>query len=424
MLNTTRFLALACALLGAGLALHPAPGVAGEFTFNERVNEEMAKKLAIPVYFAVPNSARLRLSRSIDTADRLIDFRHPDAIRSGSRVGLRLIAGKREGFARRLARSGLVQTGDLLLTFRPEWGGVGAYPNLQMGISHTGVAYVKDGTVHNIDNPLDEEFIGAGKLTELNSEFYQSINLIHIVRPRGLTDWQRANLVVWATRLNAAAKEAFPSRIGFNQDYNDPKYRPGKPLTFVRHVGRIALGQSAPEKVDMFCSELAWSLLALRNCDPDENLNAFGGSGMPTCVTPIMRPMRATGDYMTRKAPNAYTGLADGPLLVISSLRLSPERRDRMLQSVFVADPEGMSKMSEGHREIAQAMQEKFATLETYYRSAASGAWLGLKAKMIGGAISRAIPENYSPASFLINTLLPPDNAYRTMDYVATILIE
>ena len=116
MLNTTRFLALACALLGAGLALHPAPGVAGEFTFNERVNEEMAKKLAIPVYFAVPNSARLRLSRSIDTADRLIDFRHPDAIRSGSRVGLRLIAGKREGFARRLARSGLVQTGDLLLT--------------------------------------------------------------------------------------------------------------------------------------------------------------------------------------------------------------------------------------------------------------------------------------------------------------------
>jgi hypothetical protein len=80
--------------------------------------------------------------------------------------------------------------------------------------------------------------------------------------------------------------------------------------------------------------------------------------------------------------------------------------------------------MSEGHREIAQAMQEKFATLETYYRSAASGAWLGLKAKMIGGAISRAIPENYSPASFLINTLLPPDNAYRTMDYVATIVME
>ena len=47
-----------------------------------------------------------------------------------------------------------------------------------------------------------------------------------------------------------------------------------------------------------------------------------------------------------------------------------------------------------------------------------------IEAKMIGGAISRAIPENYSPASFLINTLLPRDNAYRTMDYVATILIE
>jgi hypothetical protein len=32
--------------------------------------------------------------------------------------------------------------------------------------------------------------------------------------------------------------------------------------------------------------------------------------------------------------------------------------------------------------------------------------------------------ENYAPASFLINTLLPKDNANRTMDYVATILLE
>ncbi len=53
-----------------------------------------------------------------------------------------------------------------------------------------------------------------------------------------------------------------------------------------------------------------------------------------------------------------------------------------------------------------------------------SGAWLGLKARLVGAAISQAIPENYSPASFLINTLLPRDNPTRTMDYVATIVIE
>ena len=34
------------------------------------------------------------------------------------------------------------------------------------------------------------------------------------------------------------------------------------------------------------------------------------------------------------------------------------------------------------------------------------------------------IPENYSPTSFLINTLLPANNVNRTMDYVATIVIE
>jgi hypothetical protein len=39
-------------------------------------------------------------------------------------------------------------------------------------------------------------------------------------------------------------------------------------------------------------------------------------------------------------------------------------------------------------------------------------------------AISRSIPENYSPTSFLINTLLSSGNRNRTMDYVATIVME
>jgi hypothetical protein len=420
MLKTTRLLLLAATLVAAGPMLGPAPVAAKDFVYSEKVNDEVAQRLAIPVYFALPDIARARLPRSIDTSDRLVDFRHP----SNTRVGLRLVIAKRDGLAKRLAQSGLVQTGDLLLTFRPEWGGAGAYPNVQMGISHTGLAYVKDGTVHNIENPLDDEFIGDGKLTELNSEFYHSITFFHVIRPRNLTDTQRANLVAWATRLNANAKAVFPDQISFNEDYNDPKFQRGKPLAFVKHLGQIALGQNQSGEIDMFCSEFAWSLLALRNCDPDENRNAFNGSGMPTCVRPVMQPMRATGSFVTSKGDESYTGLADGPLLVVSSLRMSPARRDKLLQSIFVADPEGMSKMSEGHREIAKSMQEKFEKLETYYRSAASGAWLGLKARLISAAISKAIPENYSPASFLINTLLPRDNPNRTMDYVATIVME
>ena len=47
-----------------------------------------------------------------------------------------------------------------------------------------------------------------------------------------------------------------------------------------------------------------------------------------------------------------------------------------------------------------------------------------MKARLMGTAIARSIPENYSPTSFLINTFLPAANRNRTMDYVATILIE
>ena len=43
---------------------------------------------------------------------------------------------------------------------------------------------------------------------------------------------------------------------------------------------------------------------------------------------------------------------------------------------------------------------------------------------MIASPSTRGIPENYSPTSFLINTLLPANNVNRTMDYVATIMIE
>ena len=415
------FLAL---LIPAVLAAAPAPLRAAEFEFNPRVNREVAERLGIPVYFAVPDTARAKLPRTFKTSDRLIDFRHPDALRTGARVGLRLIVAKRDGMARRLAQSGLVQTGDILLAFRPEWGGAGAYPNLQMGISHTGIAYVKDGTVHNLDNPLDDEFIGEGAQTELNSEFYRSINFVHVIRPRNLTPKQRANLVDWATRLNAAAKEVFPSKISFNEDYNDPKYRPGEPPLFVKRIGQIALGQDTPEPVHVYCSEFVWSLLALRNCVPDDNRQAFSGSGMPVCVTPIMQPMGATGTILGGKNRNGYTGLADGPLLVVSSLNLPRAERDRMLQSIFVADPEGMKRMSEGHRDIAQRMQEKFAKLEVYYRNAVGGLWSGIKARVIGAAINQSIPPNYSPSSYLINTLLPPGNPNRTMDYVATIVME
>jgi len=398
------------------------PAAANEFTFDEKINEQLARKLHIPVFFAVPASARAKLPKDIQTTDRLIDFKHPDAKDAAGDVGLRLIVARRSGLANRLAESGLVQTGDLLLSFRTEWGDAGAYPNIQLGISHTGLAYVKDGKVHNIDNPLSGEYVGRGDLT---SDHYRTLDYIHIIRPRDLTETQRANLVAWATRLNAIASRVYPSQISFNQDYNKPKYRPYHALGFVQHLGQIALGQNPPGNVDMFCSEFAWSMLALRNCDPATSEDAFKGRRVPSCIKPAMSPMRATGSVVPSHFPWSYSGLADGPLLVIDALQLPDDKRKEVIDSVFAENPEGLSKMSVGHRQVATEMQPRFARLKTYYSGITGHFWERWWARLLSTAFNHAgIKRNYSPTSYLINTMLPPSNRYRTMDYVATVVIE
>ncbi len=412
-------------LVVAGVSLTAASVAAKTFTFDEKVNERMAKKLNIPVFFAVPASARAKLPDDIKTSLTLIDFKHPDAKGAAGDVGLRLVVASRSNLAKRLAESGLVQTGDLLLSFRTEWGGAGAYPNVQMGISHTGLAYVKDGKVHNIDNPLNEEYLGSGMRADLTSEHYRTLDYIHVIRPRNLTDEERKNIVAWATRMNAAASRVYPSQISFNQDYNAPKYRPHRSLGFVKQLGQIALGQNPSGNLDMFCSEFAWSMLALRDCDPDKTADDFKGSRVPACIKEPMHPMKATGNVVPHHWRSSYSGLADGPLLVVDSMKLPAEQRDKLLHSVFVDNPEGLKKMSVGHRTIAKSMKSKFERLESYYTGITGRFYQSWWARLLGTGFNFAgIAENYSPTSYLINTLLPPDNKNRTMDYVATIVLQ
>jgi hypothetical protein len=415
--------AIAMLVVAGSVAIAPPAG-SREFAYDEKANREFARRLNIPVYFAVPSSARGEVPKNAEAAGRLIDFRHPDAKDAQGDVGLRLVVTNRANLARRLAQSGLVQTGDLLLTFRSEWGGAGAYPSVQLGISHTGIAYVKDGVVHNLDNPLNEEYLGPGLRGDLSGEHYRTLKFFHIVRPRGLTEGQRANLLEWATRINANARRIYPKQVSFNQDYNAPKYKRNRPIDFVKHLGQSALGQNPPGTVDMFCSEFAWSLLALGNCDPRRDGDAFHRSGVPSCIKPVMEPMRATGDYIARRGRSSYSGLAEGPLLVIDSMKLPAAERNKMLHAVFVADKGSVTKLSPGHRSLAQSMQSKFAPLEEYYLGVNGGVSADWKARMISNAFNKAIPENYSPTSFLINTFLPSNNVNRTMDYIATIMIE
>src|SRR5262245_26391076 len=103
MLKATRLLLRSLALVAASLALGPVAADAKQFTFDEKTNKQMVRLLNVPVFFTVPDSARAVLPKNINTPDRLIDFRHPDALKSDAKVGLRLIVAKRAGLAKRLA---------------------------------------------------------------------------------------------------------------------------------------------------------------------------------------------------------------------------------------------------------------------------------------------------------------------------------
>ena len=395
-----------------------------EFSFSQKANDRLAKKMGIPVYFAVPASARGALPAKFETSDLLVDFKHPDAKGAAGDVGLRLVVTKRSGMSGRLGRSGLIQTGDILLSFRTEWGGSGAYPNIQMGVSHTGIAYVKDGEVHNLDNPMNEEYLGSRMRGDLTGEHYGTLDYIHIIRPRNLTEAQKSNLQGWISRLTTNAKRIYPERISFNQDYNAPKYKDGKPYDFVKTFAEIALGGKPASNLDMFCSEFVWSILALRDCDPATSESDFKASGIPACVREVMKPMDATGDYIFKRNSSSYSGLADGPLLVVDALKLPTAERKKLLESIFVESPGKLAKLSVGHKTLAQSMQPKFTPLKEYYTGAGAGFYQSLRARYIRSAVNRQVPDNYSPTSYLVNTLLPADNVNRTMDYVATIVIE
>ena len=69
-------------------------------------------------------------------------------------------------------------------------------------------------------------------------------------------------------------------------------------------------------------------------------------------------------------------------------------------------------------------MQPKFEPLQKYYKDVEDGGFNLIQAYFIGHAFRNAMPDNYSPTSYLINTLLPSNNSSRTMDYVATIMFE
>ena len=79
----------------------------------------------------------------------------------------------------------------------------------------------------------------------------------------------------------------------------------------------------------------------------------------------------------------------------------------------------------EDQTRIPESMAPKFAWLESYYTGITGRFYQSWWARLLNTGFNFAgIAQNYSPTSYLINTLLPENNKNRSMDYVATIVLQ
>ena len=374
---------------------------------NAAIRTKVLQQAAqLPVFFTVTQTSMNALSAA-DSA-KIVPFVHPVAANSVNKAGLRILPVQRARIQQQIA--GIVKEGDLVLSFRPEWNGGGSYPHIQMGVSHSGIMLKDAGGLANIDAPMDVDYTGR-----LNAKHYKETSMLHVIRPKNLSVAQLRNVNAWANIFSSQrANHWGAGKISFNKDYAAPKY--DGTLNFVKQIANHALGQAAPA-ISVYCSEFAWAVLALRNCDPVANKAQFAGAAVPACVSEYMSPLPALGDFAQSQRPSDQAGLGEGPLLTLQSIRLDPAQNTQVVGQIFSAPSN--SNMSSGHRAVADAMAPHFAPLQNYYMAYNSGApqIAGLK-----NAFNTGMKRNYSPTSFVVNTLLPANNTTRVFDYVATIV--
>lgn len=303
-----------------------------------------------------------------------------------------------------LAKSKLVETGDVLLSFRPLWDKTLAYAHMQLGVSHTAIAFiVSDGVdpfVMTLESPISYS-------SPLNApEHYADLDAIHVVRPQ-LDAAQKRNLEKWAKLIFARR-----SRFSFFSDYSKPMYKRGlvdvaKPNDEIRRLAKAAAGP-ANLQFESYCSEFVWSLLGLRNCDP--------GAFSDGCVSPIF----GTADGMlTGLVPKIAgdAGLAQGPEAALVGGKIADETKTTTLtQSVFVDvltdDTQLSGRMSEGHRAVARANKQNMTVLNGYYATGEPAA--------LAVQIDQGVTDNVSPTSFLLRSNAGLDG----FRYVGTIVFD
>jgi hypothetical protein len=371
----------------------------------------------VPFYFAVTEEAHLPLKDKTWTKIPVKGIETNKAYLRGYRFTDGSVVGRKNAMKQLLAKE-ILQTGDVVLSFRPEWESTIPYSHIQMGVSHASLAYVENGVVKNLDMPLDPDYNGVNLSGGYDSKHYLETSYLQVLRPRNFSGTQKKNLLAWIAELkkNYASIRA-KQLLKFNSDYFATKIdKYGKEDSFVTTMARILKKKNETSTdLTMFCSEYVWAMLSLSNCEVTDPEIGDETVADASCVRPIAEAMTLT--------PNKnLPGLTMGPLMVLKDLDISSAEKAELTKALFTQGE--MSSLSSGHRALAQnpMVASLIDGLKVYYPAALAGntgtmAAIQAKINPVGG-------RNYSPSFFLINSLLDSTDPERKFDYVATLIFK
>ena len=392
----------------------------------DSVRSELPDRLVdVPFYFSMPKQA---VTTPLDRPD----YPQPTVWNpsdSGEDVGLRLIAveqgstlssrkAARRSMSATLGPARVLQTGDIVLSFRPELAGTMAYPHIQMGTTHAGLVVLdEDGVAFNLDSPLDSEYLGqfdakhyAGEIGS-NGEVKGGTHALHVLRPRNIDESRRARLQQWSLELrnNLPRINGERRQVKFQSDYLMPAYAAhgATPRQMVTTLGKIILEEDTDTQLPMYCSEFAWHMLALSGCTEAEILEAPEEGA--ACVDPPFAPMPLIAQT------DEEVGISQGPLNALMTLPV--EERSERVPAIFAeGNAEGLSS---GHRAVAESVRPLMGPLADYYQARAAGATVEDLAES-AAAVNASFADNYSPTAYFIQAM--GDEANRAVDYVATVV--
>ena len=360
---------------------------------------------------------------------------------TGSALGLRMALAPMESrlkASQSMAESGLIKTGDIIVSTRPMFANSLQYLALQLLATHisTAVVVTENGkkVVYNIDMPMDADMLGGAAVgfgkSVFDSPHFTGDNdnlMLHVLRPR-LDDNQRTNLQKWyeLALSQARAKTMYPASVSFNTDYNSPTYRETSDLSFVGDIARLLLGKKmlANQHMQMFCSEFAWTMLTLRDCNPNDA--SFSNTKQPSCIKEFFKPMLMFGSAFSigKASDQDLFGMTDGIPTLINATGADPQTSKRLIDFALPGVEKEAKGLSNGHKSVAAEMKDLISNTNKYF-----SVLLTKDNQMIEGFRSQlnpVSPRNYSPTGFVVQAAMPDmfngqKVTQKKLDYVATI---